>query len=355
MHSRLILGLLLPGMLISGGALRSEQAADSTLLPRPFHLEIHDTKRWDVTMTVRHDPFHGVVYYALPPDDRCQTILHVDLHAETKKGRVEAVPVADAGPFKKPLLKLEVNALAPFTVVAHVVVQFHYTELTPGAPKGKVAALGPLQRREYLDDGWPDGKARAWFTQWMKTHKLMRGEEEEGAFAFRVLKFMQAHFRYVIPDDLPEHKRMVARDPEMGEWRYTLGTFTGECLRISDTYCRVMRMNGIPARLVSGNFIGTGSGHHLRSLVWLAGVGWIPVEATSAVSSPKEPALRFFGTWGGPMLVGNRNINYELPGPKGSWSIGTMDGLAFGAADGKWSFPKVEFNAHVVPPPGQKQ
>jgi hypothetical protein len=159
---------------------------------------------------------------------------------------------------------------------------------------------------------------------------------------------MQEHFRYVIPDDLPEHKAMVARDPELGEWRYTLSTLTGECWRLSDTYCRVMRMNGIPARLVSGNYV-DGVGHHLRSLVFLPDVGWIPVEATAAVTSRKKPPLEFFGTWGGAMLVGNRNIDFELEGPKGKQGIGTLDSLAFGAVDGKWEFPDAQIKAHVVP------
>src|SRR5579872_1042008 len=303
---------------------------------RPFHLESRPAQRWDVTFTQRHGPFQGLVYYAVPPNDPCQTIRSVELHAETHKGRVEAVRTTDASSFKKPLFKLEIAALAPFTVTAHVVVQFHHTELAPGAAHSQVQPLGQIERRQYLDDGWANEKERAWFTQWMKTHKLMRGNEEQCEFAFRILRFMREHFRYVIPDDLPEHKAMVARDPELGDWRYTLSTFSGECWRLSDTYCRVMRMNGIPARLVSGNHLDGDGGHHLRSLVFLSDVGWVPVEVTEAVTVPKNPPLDFFGTWGGNMLVGNRNLGFELAGPKGKWNIGTFDSLGFGAADGKW-------------------
>jgi hypothetical protein len=49
------------------------------------------------------------------------------------------------------------------------------------------------------------------------------------------------------------------------------------------------------------------------------------------------------------MLIGNSNVDYELAGPKGNWNIGTLDGLAFGAADGEWDFPVVEIKASVVP------
>ena len=120
----------------------------------------------------------------------------------------------------------------------------------------------------------------------------------------------------------------------MGDWHYTMETCTGECWRLSDTYCRIMRMNGIPARLVSGNYFGNDSGHHLRSLVFLPEVGWVPVEATAAVSARNRPPLEFFGTWVGTMLIGNRNIDFELQGPKGKWNIGTLDSLGFGGADG---------------------
>ncbi|HEY2574448.1 MAG TPA: transglutaminase-like domain-containing protein, partial [Verrucomicrobiaceae bacterium] len=248
-----------------------------------------------------------------------------------------------------PLLKLELQAAAPFTVVAHVVVQFHRTKLAEGAPPVKMTPPTRLGSKEFMDDGWPNDKARAWFTDWMKQHNLIRHGENDADFAFRVLKFMQGHFRYVIPDNIPEHRTMVEKNPEMGDWHYIMKTWSGECYRISETYCRVMRMNGIPARLVSGNFITEQDGHHLRSLIYLENTGWVPVEATSAVSSPKDPALNFFGSWGGPMLVGNKNVGFKLQGPKDQTEIGTLDQIAFGSDDGKWNFPPAEIQATVLP------
>ena len=228
-----------------------------------------------------------------------------------RERRVEAVRAADAGPFHKPLLKLELAAVAPFTVTARVDVQLHHTQLAPGPPPpGRVTPLGPVQRREFLDDGWPDEKARTWFTRWMKSHQLLRGGQADDLLAFRVLKFMREHFRYEIPDNVPAFKTMVARDPVMGDWHYTIDTFSGECMRLSDTYCRVMRMNGIPARLVSGNYFGGDSGHHLRSLIYLPEAGWIPMEVTAAVTSRPRPPLNFFGTWEGTMLIGNGNVDF---------------------------------------------
>jgi len=328
-------------------------AAGPELPPRPFHLEIHPALHWDLTLNQAHGRFRGVVYYAVPPDDPCQKIRSCQLYAETHEGRIEATRVADGGPFKKPLLRLAIDTAEPFHVIAAVDVQFHDTVLKAGAPLDPAKPILPGARPEYVDDGWPNERARAWFKKWMTSHHLIRGPGEDAAdFAFRVLQFMQSHFRYVIPDNIPEHQAMVEKDPVMGDWHYTIETSTGECLRISDTYCRVMRMNGIPARLVSGNFVGDDSGHHLRSLIHLPDVGWVPVEATAAVSSPRKPPIQFFGTWGGSYLAGNRNIDFELPGPKGKGSIWTLDSLAFGSADGKWDFPTPVFVAKPLPPVG---
>ena len=341
LHLTLLAALFLAPLLA-----RAQTATDLPLPARPFHVEGEDGARWDVRMTVHHAPFHGLVFYAVPPNDPCQTINSVELFAETAKGRIDAVRVADASPYKKPLLQLSIDAAAAFTVVAHVEVQIHHTKLAAGPPAAKVKPLLPLGRKEYLDDEWPDEKARAWFTQWMKTHSLMRGDEDHAAFAFRVLKFMQQHFRYVIPDKLPDFIAAVKSDPAMGDWHYTLRTGTGECYRISDTYCRIMRMNGVPARLVSGNYVNEQDGHHLRSLIYLADAGWIPVEATASLD--KQPALNYFGTWGGPFLAGNRSVNFSLPGPQGPMYIGTLDRLAFGSASGTWDFPPGEITATIL-------
>jgi hypothetical protein len=338
---------VLPTILAAPVAFSAEM--ETELPARPFHVDRKDGKRWDATFTVHYGPFRGVVYYAVPPDDPSQTIEGVELQAETKKCRVEAVKATDASPFKKPLLKLELEAGAPFTVVTHVVVQFHNTKLEAGPAAGKVEPLSRLQQKELLDDGWPNHSAREWFTQWMKQHTLIRNGEDEAAFAFRLLKFMQKNFRYVIPDNIPEHKEMVAKDPEMGDWHYTIKTSTGECYRLSDLYDRVLRMNGIPARLVSGNWLIGDKGHHLRSLIFLNHVCWVPIEATAAVTSPKVPPITFLGSWGGPMLIGNRNIDFELQGPKNKWSIGTFDQIGFGAADGTWDFPNAEIKATPLP------
>ena len=50
-----------------------------------------------------------------------------------------------------------------------------------------------------------------------------------------------------------------------------------------------------------------------------------------------------------PMLIGNRNLGFELQGPKNKWNIDTFDQLGFGAADGNWDFPNAEIKAIVLP------
>lgn len=338
-------------------AVKAETEQDTARVlqaPRPpFHLETKPSHRWDLTITQEHAPFTGFVYYAVPPNDPCQTIESIEMFAKTKRGRIDATMGEDLSPLHKPLLKLQLDAKRQFQVIVHVVVDFHNTVLKPGAPERRAEPLTPVERREFLKDGWPTPRAREWFHKWMVAHDLIRRQGEDASdFAFRVLAFMQSNFRYVIPDDIPEFKRMVKNDPIMGDWHYVIKTSTGECWRISDTYCRIMRMNGIPARLVSGNFVKNNSdetGHHLRSLIHLPAVGWIPIEDTAAVSMKDKSAANFFGTWGGAMLIGNENIDFKLPGPNGGWTIGTLDGVVYGPSNGDLEYPDLKIFAKRIP------
>lgn len=222
-------------------------------------------------------------------------------------------------------------------------VQFYETALVPGKPATPPKILSNLECSEYLKDGWPDDEARQWFRKWMKENNLVRRKDEQDVdFAYNTLVFMQEKFHYKIADDI-EWKTMVKQDPKMGDWHYSLSTWSGECWRLSDIYCRIMRMNAIPARLISGNLVGQESGHHLRSLLYLDSVGWTPVEATSAVFSQRKPPTPFMGNWGGTMLSGNENIDFLLEGPSGKGFIGTFDFLVFCPSNGRWEFPPVKF------------
>jgi transglutaminase-like putative cysteine protease len=101
-------------------------------------------------------------------------------------------------------------------------------------------------------------------------------------------------------------------------------------------------MNGVPARVVSGNIVGGGPAHHLRTLVWLECVGWIPVEPTAVTSNKREVPMRKFGNWGGTMLNSNVNIGYSVPVNGNQRYIGALDTLWLLPVSGKdestWEF-----------------
>ncbi len=311
---------------------------------RSFHLISRPTTRWRLTYTQEHGPFEGIAYFPAPPNDPGQRILRSEVYAEGAQGRIDSTRSLDAGPLKKPLFKLILKELGTFRIVVRFDVQFYETALVKGQSTTPVPALSSTERTEYLKDGWPSSEAREWFRTWMKQNNLIRSREmSEVDFAYDALVFMQEKFTYKIPDGVVEWKAMVKQDPVMGNWRYTLSTWSGECWRISETYCRILRMNGIPARLVSGNHVGQGSGHHLRSLAYFSTIGWVPVEATSAVSSQQKPPTPFMGNWGGTMLSGNENIDYVLEGPRGKGGIGTLDFLVLYPKAGSWEFPSLKF------------
>ena len=150
-----------------------------------------------------------------------------------------------------------------------MVVQFHNTKLEAARPQAGLSRLVALSRRNFSTTAGRIAVPRAWFSQWMKQHELIRNGEDEAAFAFRAPIFMQKNFRYVIPDNIPEFKEMVAKDPVMGDWHYTIKTSTGECWRLSSVYDCVMRMNHASRRAgQQGNWLIGDKGHHVRSLIF---------------------------------------------------------------------------------------
>lgn len=319
-------------------------AAGPPPLPLPnVHLEQRPESAWHVVFDEEHGPFHGDIYFAVPPNDPCQTVTNLQFFAKTGERNVAAMPAVDAGPLKKPLLRINIKAVQPIRLHLEMDVQIFATELKPGISAMAIPPLSAAEQAVYLDDGWPNDQARDWFIGWMRSNNLVKNAgESDLVFAYRVLDFIDHNFRYEIPEPIPAHKLALERDHLMGDWHYVIETKTGECWRLSDVYCRVMRMNGIPARLVSGNWLNSGS-HHLRSLIYSPRAGWIPVEVTGAVCSPKKSTATYFGHWGGPMLVGNQNINFVLPNAKTPGRIGTFDGIAFGDSNGHWDFSKASF------------
>jgi transglutaminase-like putative cysteine protease len=125
------------------------------------------------------------------------------------------------------------------------------------------------------------------------------------------------------------------------------GNFGGKCADLNALYVGLARAAGLPARDLYGirvapsrfgyKSLGTGSdvitkAQHCRSEVYLAGIGWVPVDAADvrkvvleeppknlAIDDPKVVAARktLFGAWEGNWLAYNFAHDVALEGSKG--------------------------------------
>jgi transglutaminase-like putative cysteine protease len=217
-------------------------------------------------------------------------------------------------------------------------VRFYDTFLAPGPPEEPVPDLPTSERSYYLDEHWRNDEEHRWFRNLMQEENMARSPNESDLdYGVRALQFVSRTFRYEIPDGNPRWKQITAEKGSFGDWLYTWETRSGECLRISQFYADMLREAGIPVRQVSGNWVEGDHGHHLRDLIWLTGIGWVPVEPTSAVTDSRaHGSLKYFSYWGGAYLAGNESVDFHVPWRTGTFNCGTFDTLWYLFDDGRF-------------------
>jgi cathepsin L len=218
-----------------------------------------------------------------------------------------------------------------------------YRQLVPlaeGATPPKVAPLSPEVRRHNLmaqDD--VDYEAPA-FQHWLTQHDLRRRPgESEIDFARRAFLFISTWLRYTTELD---HNSRAS---------HVVQTHKSECGRTSKVFVATMRANGIPARYLVGRMADMEKNKegklevpgHAKSEFFAAGVGWVPVEQTGALTGPGQPPhppekiLHWFGSFQADhltmSLLGHHTLN--IP-PFGQIRVGELQGILI-QAHGKGS------------------
>jgi transglutaminase-like putative cysteine protease len=268
--------------------------------------------------------FAGRIIYPVPPDDLCQEIEGVTAYVMVNGVKKPCVLASECSVLHQPYYYLDVKEPSDVRCVAEVKVKFFDTYWSKKGGNVPFKSLTAEERSYYLDCRWRNREQREFFQSWMTNNGLaMTAVETPELYARRILDFFSEKFHYVIPEKDPQYNEIKRREGDLGDTKYCLSGFVGECWRLSEIYDRLMRLNGIPSRLVSGNFVES-SGHHIRSMIFLDGAGWIPIEATASVTL-HHPESKF-GTWGGNYLSGNTNINLDLEVAPGKfWNLPTVD------------------------------
>lgn len=329
--------------LLSGPAWAQAPQNDSAGFgPGPFRVVSSPSRRLSISITQGLKPMRGVVLFPQPPETPAQHVVSVRLTVGGPNQQSREVMEADLSPLKKPVHAVHLRHQTGGPAVTQIELELSAAKLEHGEPAQPVRPLDPAERsallaaEEYYEYNTP------FFRGWMKEHKLLRAKDEKAAdFAFRALRFLRRNFVYKIPDENYMKAKIAQR--KTGEMGFFIAEKAAECWGLSRIYTCTLRANGIPCRQVSGFILPTKPkeppGHHVRAEVHLPKTGWILVECAGAVTAKNAPLTDFFCARGDDMVLIDRGIGYQLPGPKTPGRIGTFTGFAIGKLDGEWTFP----------------
>jgi transglutaminase-like putative cysteine protease len=188
-------------------------------------------------------------------------------------------------------------------------------ELRDGEKPPRVAPLAAAERKFYLAPGTHADFDAKPFREWLDAKKLRREAAEDPLdFAARVLEVVRADYTYHFDPDEDKRASVVC-----------LGTKT-DCGGLSFLFVGAMRANDVPARLLVGRLAlprkpGSNPGQleydrpHVRAEVFVAGVGWVPVDPAYALRDKRRPASAFVGDDPGDLLVLHVDADLQLPFP----------------------------------------
>jgi hypothetical protein len=185
-------------------------------------------------------------------------------------------------------------------------------KLRRGTPH-KVADLSPEERQKYLANrGFFDFDHPA-FHEWVETHGLPRQSNEgEIHFARRVFLALKAGMQYDAPLRKNFHATAVCKSGR------------ADCGGLSVLFASILRLNNIPARTLWGRWAKSAEpgkiwfNHpyyqtHVKAEFFARGVGWVPVDVSSAILQDQSPeGVKFFGNDPGDFITFHVDGNLEI-------------------------------------------
>ncbi|GAM18601.1 hypothetical protein SAMD00019534_017760 [Acytostelium subglobosum LB1] len=192
--------------------------------------------------------------------------------------------------------------------------QLFAISLKQAGPKDHVPSVVPLsaeQRAYHLKHTTLMDFNNTNFVQWVNGNNLhpipfvAEGVEPLLCFAYRVFLFLKIYFSYIYAQEVKSRKAsdtIVARATDCG----------GFCI----LFAAIMRMHGIPARLLFGRWASTPAEgeqcFHVKGEFYADGIGWIPYDPASAIlHDHATPHTKFFGNDGGNFITMHLDHNID--------------------------------------------
>jgi len=238
-----------------------------------------------------------------PPELPCQTGIKGVLEPGGKA-------VEELSPLRRPLLVARVPGRGnekAVNVRLRYDATLHARKLVPLAPGTEPPAVAPLKAAERGAALRPsktiDFEAPA-FQKWLDAAGLRKAKDEgEVDFARRVFVHIRKGYAYEYKPDMKREATAVCQ---------AKGT---DCGGMSVLFVAALRANQVPARVLVGRWalsakagekLGTEAyaQQHVKAEFFADGVGWVPVDLSSAVLHDRTPeGLRYFGQDPGDFVV----------------------------------------------------
>lgn len=285
MKSRTLLTLALLGL--AAGTAGAQDAYSG-----PYHLETSPAKRIRANLTVT---FHApklsarewILFAARPPRLPGQPDATATMNYGGKEDR-------EISPLGRPILSArvpvkEASLQQGITVQVHYQATLYARHLIAGRATKPVPPLASDARRSSLiSTSTLDFEAPA-FQTWLDKNRLRRRKNERAiAFAHRVYRQLATRYTYRYVPTQDRRASSICQESST------------DCGGLSFLYTSILRANGVPARALVGRWALTARKPedygmaHVKAEFYADGVGWIPVDVSSAVSFKGEPD-RFFG------------------------------------------------------------
>eukprot|EP01133_Synstelium_polycarpum_P014978 gene14978-17712_t len=169
------------------------------------------------------------------------------------------------------------------------------------------------------------------FAAWVTSNQLHPIAMADGSveallpFCYRVFLFMKIYFSYVRAKDVKGRKASE-----------TIGVRYTDCGGFCVLYSAIMRMHGIPSRLLFGRWSMTAAegeqNPHVKGEFYVDQVGWVPFDPASAITADQtSPFTRFFGNDNGNLVC--MHLDHNLTGVDtaiaGTKQIEFLQGITF--------------------------
>ena len=304
--------------LLLAGAAAAQPPAPTHKIVATDRQTVNATITYEIT-TTKFAVARWMVFLPEPPELPSQTKVKASVpnakvvaekSALARKVQFIDVPVANPAPGGKLGLKLDIEAV----LRARELVPLEKGEKVP-----KVAALTDAEKKHYLAPGEQIDFDAPTFKSWMADKKLKAKKDEPPLdLAARVLEVIRADVRFRF--DLKDDKRVSA----------ACARSSTDGAGMAYLFVAAMRDNKVPARALVGRLAaprkaGAKPGDaeydqpHVRAEVYVAGVGWVPVNAVGANLYADQPIKSFIGNDPGDLLVLHVDpdllLQYPAPAP----------------------------------------